>query len=74
MPKLTNRAGEVFLHPACLDAGQESALNSNILVYHEIVKTAKVYVLLVCGAVPSGKGCSRRLHCLCVVQFVGNKG
>jgi hypothetical protein len=56
MPKLTNRAGEVFLHPACLDAGQESALDSNILVYHEIVKTAKVCILFVCGAVCGGKG------------------
>jgi hypothetical protein len=34
--------GEVFLHPACLDAGQEASLDSNIIVYHEIVKTAKV--------------------------------
>ena len=43
-PKLNSRKGEVFLHPACLDAGQETSLDSNILVYHEIVKTAKVYV------------------------------
>lgn len=43
-PKFNTRTGEVFLHPACLDAGQEASLDSNIIVYHEIVKTAKVYV------------------------------
>jgi len=43
-PKLNTRAGEVFLHPACLDATNEANLDSRMLVYHEMVKTAKVYV------------------------------
>jgi hypothetical protein len=33
----------VFLHPACLDFGVESKLDSKMLVYHEMVKTAKVH-------------------------------
>lgn len=44
VPKLNTRNGEVFLHPACLDAQNEANLDSKMLVYHEMVKTAKVYV------------------------------
>ena len=44
-PKLQTRNGEVFLHPACLDFGQETALDSKMIVYHEMVKTAKVILL-----------------------------
>jgi hypothetical protein len=43
-PKLLTKTGEVFLHPACLDHGAETKLDSKMLVYHELVKTAKVYV------------------------------
>lgn len=44
VPKLNTRTGEVFMHPACLDANNEANLDSKMLVYHEMVKTAKVYV------------------------------
>jgi len=37
------KLGQVFLHPACLDFGVESKLDSKMLVYHEMVKTAKVH-------------------------------
>ena len=44
VPKLNTRSGEVFMHPACLDATNEANLDSKMLVYHEMVKTAKVYI------------------------------
>jgi hypothetical protein len=34
--------GQVFLHPSCVDHQNEAALDSRMLVYYELVKTAKV--------------------------------
>jgi hypothetical protein len=39
-------AGQVFLHPSCVDHQNEAALDSRMLVYYELVKTAKVLPLI----------------------------
>ncbi len=42
-PKLTTRHGDVFLHPSTVSFGKKQ-LGSRFLMYHEKVKTTKVYV------------------------------
>jgi ATP-dependent RNA helicase DHX36 len=42
-PKLTTRHGDVFLHPCTVNFGKK-VLPSKFLMYHEKVKTTKVYV------------------------------
>ena len=43
---------QVFLHPSCVDHQNEATLDSRMLVYYELVKTAKVFPITPCAVGP----------------------